>query len=41
MDLTALKGATTARTIGVMHLAPASPDARTHIRVLQVRIYPP
>ena len=41
MGLTALNGAGTARTIGVMHLAPARPDAGTHIRALQVRIHPP
>ena len=41
MGLTALKSAGTARTVSVMHLAPARPDARTHFRALQVRIYPP
>ena len=41
MALTALNGAATARTTGVMHLAPARPDARTHFRALQVRMYSP
>ena len=41
MDLTVLNGAATARTIVVMHLAPARPDARTQNCVLQVRMYPP